>query len=98
MNVIQEINAMVKKADPTWNRGLWDWLSNPLTCLYAKQNENFKAQQAAASKKAKTTSAPVRKDTGNDELIRIAQGVSNSYRNGSIARPKFISEGRVVAR
>ena len=87
-----------------------NWLTDslivsPLTSLYRKQNEAFKEQlekpnaqvDAAPKPQAQnnsTTPPPGRRDA----LIRLAQGVSDSYGRGSIARPKFYHGGKLVAR
>lgn len=88
-----------------------NWLTDtfivsPLTALYRRQNEAYKAEQAARAAKAKSQSSAVNPKTivkknapgRTDELTQIAQGVSNSYQHGSLARPKFMSQGKVIAR
>ena len=90
-----------------------NWLTDtfivsPLTSLYRRQNKAYKAEQAAmagqerAKAKATTVSHPyTTKKTApdrTDALMQIAQGVSNSYQQGSLARPKFMSQGKVIAR
>lgn len=88
-----------------------NWLTDtfivsPITALYSRQNEAYKAEQAARAAKAKSQSSAVKPNTivkknapgRTDELTQIAQGVSNSYQHGSLARPKFMSQGKVIAR
>ena len=88
-----------------------NWLTDafivsPITALYRRQNEAYKAEQAARAAKAKSQSSAVKPNTivkknapgRTDELTQIAQGVSNSYQHGSLARPKFMSQGKVIAR
>ena len=73
---------------------------SPLTSLYAKQNEAYKAQlakqnaQAPAAPKPSPTPPPGR----HDALVRLAQGVSNSYGRGSLGRSKFYHGGKAVAK
>lgn len=83
---------------------------SPLTSLYRMQNEAFKEQleeqkakaQAAPKPPAPKPPAPKPSPTPStgkrDALVRIAQDVSNSYRRGSLSRPKFYHDGKVVAR
>lgn len=81
---------------------------SPLSALYRRQNEVYKAEQAARSEQARAKSqattvaqsAPTKKTAPDrtDALTQIAQGVSNSYQQGSLARPKFMSQGKVIAR
>ena len=78
---------------------------SPLTSLYAKQNEAYKAEQAANAVKPKPAPAPKPKPAPapapagrHDALVRLAQGVSNSYQRGSLGRSKFYHGGNAVAR
>lgn len=87
-----------------------NWLTDnlivsPLTSLYRKQNEAFKeqlAKQNAQVQAAPKTPAPKPSQTPppgrHDALVRLAQGVSNSYGRGSLGRPKFYHGGKVVSR
>lgn len=90
-----------------------NWLTDtfivsPLTSLYRRQNETYKTEQAARSEQTRAKSqattvaqsAPTKKTAPDrtDALTQIAQGVSNSYQQGSLARPKFMSQGKVIAR
>lgn len=90
-----------------------NWLTDtfivsPLTSLYRRQNETYKVEQDARSEQtraksqAKTVaqSAPTKKTAPDrtDALTQIAQSVSNSYQQVSLARPKFMSQGKVIAR
>lgn len=76
-----------------------NWLTDtfivsPLTALYKKQNAEFKEEQAAKNKPAQSAMNAGRRDA----LIGLAQSVSDSYRPGSLARPKTYHGGRAVAR
>ena len=83
-----------------------NWLTDtfivsPLTSIYAKQNEAYKAQQAqmAAAPKPPAQKVPPPHPAGrHDALVRLAQGVSNSYNRGSLGRSKFYHGGKAVAR
>lgn len=90
-----------------------NWLTDtfivsPFTALYRRQNESYKAEQAARAEQARAKAqattvaqpAPTKKTAPDrtDALTQIAQGVSNSYQQGSLARPKFMSQGKVIAR
>ena len=87
-----------------------NWLTDtlvvsPLTSLYRKQNEAYKAEQAANAVKPKPAPAPKPKPAPapapagrHDALVRLAQGVSNSYQRGSLGRSKFYHGGNAVAR
>lgn len=78
---------------------------SPLTSLYAKQNEAYKAQLAkqnaqapAAPKPPAPKPSPTPPPGRHDALVRLAQGVSNSYGRGSLGRSKFYHGGKAVAR
>ena len=87
-----------------------NWLTDslivsPLTSLYRKQNEAYKeqlAKQNAHVQEAPKTPAPKPSQTPppgrHDALVRLAQGVSNSYGRGSLGRSKFYHGGKSVAR
>ena len=87
-----------------------NWLTDrlvvsPFTSLYRKQNEEYKerlAKQNAQVKYAPKTPAskPYQTPTPgrHDALVRLAQGVSNSYGRGSLGRSKFYHGGKAVAR
>jgi hypothetical protein len=86
-----------------------NWLTDslivsPLTSLYRKQNEAYKEQLAkqnaqvqAAPKTPEPKPGPAPQGS-NDDLTRIAQIYSNTYRRGSLARPKVYHDGKPVAR
>ena len=74
---------------------------SPLTSLYRRQNEAYKARQSANAMKPKPAPAPKPSPAPSgrhDALVRLAQGVSDSYQRGSPGRPRFFSGGNVVAR
>lgn len=84
-----------------------NWLTDalivsPLTALYRKQNAAYKAEQASSKDQAaarNTARQPGAAAAGRkDALVGLAQSVSNSYRSGSLARPKTYNGGRAVAR
>lgn len=89
-----------------------NWLTDtfivsPFTALYRRQNEAYKAEQAARAEQARakaqatTVAQPAPTKTApdrTDALTQIAQGVSDTARPGSIAKHKFYSGGQVVAR
>lgn len=104
---IEALKRIAKQAN--WLTDLL--ITDPLTKAYARQNEKWKAEQAAKAKAeaakpkppapAKTQQPPPRVQLSNgryDALAQLAQGVSSSYRAGSTARPQFISGGKVIAR
>lgn len=87
-----------------------NWLTDslivsPLTSLYRKQNEAYKAEQAANAVKPNPAPAPKPNPAPapapacrHDALVRLAQGVSNSYGRGSLGRSKYYHGGKAVAR
>lgn len=87
-----------------------NWLTdtlivNPLAARFRRQNEAYKAEQAARAARAKALEAVkpkqiVKKTTPDrtDELTQIAQGVSDTSKPYSIARNKYYHNGQAVAR
>lgn len=88
-----------------------NWLTDtfivsPFTALYRRQNDAYKAEQAAISARAKAQASavnpkPIVQKTApdrTDELTQIAQGVSDTSKPYSIARHKLYSNGQLVAR
>ena len=78
---------------------------SPLTSMYRKQNEAYKeqlakqnAQEQAASKIPAPKPSQIPHPGRHDALVRLAQGVSNSYGRGSLSRSKFYHGGNAVAR
>ena len=72
----------------------------PFKKLFEYQNAKYKAEQAAKAKAA--PNSPTKAGPGRlftvDECRARAQQVSDAYKPGSIARPKYYSGGQVVAK
>jgi len=81
-----------------------NWLTDtfivsPLTALYARQNDKYRADLAA---KAKSAPVPIKSSapapSPEKTLRSLAQDVSNHYHSASPAKPKFYHGGKAVVR
>ena len=112
-HLTQKDNMKVESEKHTESKKKVNWLTDtfivsPLTAMYRRQNKAYKAEQAAMAEheraKAQATTVshpnPTKKTAPDrtDTLTQIAQGVSNSYQQGSLVSPKFMSQGKVIAR
>jgi hypothetical protein len=93
MGIMDEINVAVKyQCEKRANWFTDTLIVKPLTALYRKQNNAVKPKPAPAQRPSPAPAG------SSENLISQAQRASDVYRPGSLARTRFFSGGKMVAK